>query len=137
MDNLDKVKLRKWIKHANEALADAKGNIVFVGESNESVLEINHDVRFIDISEYPLDSSNELAAFIQGLMGGNYDIETIYLDGLLNLYIMTPEEICDWLKKLEKISERREVNLKLVLVWMVKYLNASNLTCNTKNPFIL
>ncbi len=106
-------KTKEMIKHANEALADAKGNIVFVGESNESVLEINHDVRFIDISEYPLDSSNELAAFIQGLMGGNYDIETIYLDGLLNLYIMTPEEICDWLKKLEKISERREVNFEI------------------------
>ena len=108
-------KTKEMIAHANAALATAKGSVIFIGESDESVLEIKHEVRYVNISEYPIESSNEFVAFLYGLMGGNYDIETVYLDGVLNLYIMTPEEICSWLDKIKAISENRKVNFEISL----------------------
>jgi hypothetical protein len=101
------------IANSNEALAITKGNIVFIGESNESILELKHDIRYIDISEYPIDSSHSFIAFLYGLVGSNNDIEKIYLDGISNIYIMTPEEISSWLNKIKEISDRHEVNFEI------------------------
>jgi len=106
-------KTKDMIKNANDLLKTAKGDVVFIGESRESILEINHDIRFINISEYPLDSSNEFIAFLHGLLGSNYDIQRVFLDGILNVYIMTPEEICKWLEKLNGVSEHYKVNFEI------------------------
>ena len=106
-------KTKDMIADANKALSTAKGNIVFVGESKESMLEINHDIRYIDISDYPVDSSNTFIAFLYGLVGSNNDLETIYLDGILNVYIMTPEEICAWLDRVKELSEKHEVDFEI------------------------
>ena len=106
-------KTKEMIEHANNLLKEAKGDIVFIGESNECVLEINHDIRYINIAEYPLNSSNDFIAFLHGLLGSNYDLQRIYLDGILNLYIMTPEEICAWLDKINAISDKHTVNFEI------------------------
>ena len=106
-------KTKDMIKHANSALETAKGNIVFIGESKECILEINHDIRYINISEFPLDSSNEIIGFLHGMISSNYDIESIYIDGVLNVYIMTPEEICAWLDKIKVISDKHNIRFEI------------------------
>ena len=106
-------KTKDMIKHANSALETAKGNIVFIGESKECILEIKHDIRYINISEFPLDSSTEFIGFLSGLISCNYDIESIYIDGVLNVYIMTPEEICAWLDRIKLISENRNIKFEI------------------------
>ncbi|MCK8059192.1 MULTISPECIES: twitching motility protein PilT [unclassified Fusibacter] len=108
-------KTKEMIEHANSAITTAKGNILFIDESNESILEINHEIRYINISDYPVNSSTEFIAFLYGLMSSNYDIESIYLDGILNIYIMTPEEICVWLEKIKLLSEKHEVRFEISL----------------------
>jgi len=99
-------KTKEMIAHANTEIATAKGSVIFVAESNESVLEVNHDIRFINISEFPITSSNAFIAFLHGLMVSNHDIESIYLDGISNIFIMTPEEICKWLDEIKDMSDR-------------------------------
>jgi hypothetical protein len=106
-------KTKEMIAKANSTLSTSKGNIVFIGESNESILEIHHDIRFIDISEFPISSSDELIAFIHGSLSSNYDIETIFLDGIFNLFIMSPKELCTWLEKVESISEKHQVKFEI------------------------
>ena len=108
-------KTKEIIDHANEARQTAKGDIVFINESNECMLELNHDIRYINISEFPIQYSKEFIAFILGLLGSNYDIEKIYLDGILNVFLMTPEEICTWLDEIKKISDRFKVAFEITL----------------------
>jgi len=106
-------KTKDMIAKSNAAVANCKGNIVFIGESNESILEIHHDARYINISEFPINSSDELIAFLHGLISSNYDIECIYLDGVFNLFIMTPRELCEWLTKVEVLSEKHNVKFEI------------------------
>ena len=106
-------KTKDMIANANSSLDTAKGDIVFIGESNESILEVHHNIRFINISEFPVSSSTELLAFIHGLVSSNYDIETIFIDGVFNLFILTPEEICDWLEKAKAISEKHNIYFQI------------------------
>lgn len=106
-------KTKEMIKHANNAVSTAKGNIIFIDESDESILEIKHEIRYINISKYPINSSNEFIPFIYGLLGTDYDVETIYLDGILNVYIMTLKETCEWVEKIKAISDRHGVNFEI------------------------
>ncbi|MCT4631263.1 MAG: hypothetical protein N4A76_00830 [Firmicutes bacterium] len=106
-------KTKDMIEAANKSQATAKGSIVFVCESNESILELKHDIRYIDISEYPIESSNALIPFLYGLLGSNNDIEKIYLDGILNIYIMTAEEICSWLDRVKILSDNHKVDFEI------------------------
>lgn len=99
-------KTKEMIANANTEIATAKGSVIFVAESNESVLEVNHDIRFINIAEFPIASSNAFIAFLHGLMVSNHDIESIYLDGISNIFIMTPEEICKWLDAIKEMADR-------------------------------
>ncbi|MBN2897857.1 MAG: hypothetical protein JXO44_03685 [Clostridia bacterium] len=106
-------KTKEMIAHANKLLETAKGDVVFIGESNESILEINHNIRYIDISEYPLNATNEFNAFLHGLLGSNYDIQRVFLDGILNVFIMTPEEMATWLDEINGISDKYETNFEI------------------------
>lgn len=106
-------KTKDMIKHANSALETAKGNIVFIDESDEGILELNHDIRYINISEFPLDSSTEFIGFLHGLISSNYDIESIYIDGILNVYILTPEEICAWLDRVKVVSDKHNIKFEI------------------------
>lgn len=120
-------KTKDIIEHANESLKTAKGNIIFINESNESILELNHDIRYVNISEFPINSSTEFIAFLHGLVGSDYDIEKIYLDGILNLYPMTVEEICRWLESIELISKTHGISFEITLSY-----NASIPECFNK-----
>ncbi len=108
-------KTKEMIDHANAAVKISKGNIIFIGESDESILEIHHNIRYINISEFPINSSDEFVAFLHGLMSTNYDIESMYLDGILNIFILTPEEICEWLEKIKVIANRFNIHFEISL----------------------
>ncbi len=106
-------KTKDIIKHANNALSSAKGTILFINESDESILEINHSIRYINISDFPINSSNEIVPFLYGLLGTDNDIESIYLDGLFNLYIMTDEEACKLLEKIKILSAKHNIRFEI------------------------
>lgn len=106
-------KTKEFIEDANHYVKSAKGNIVFIDESDEGILELHHDIRYINISSYPIDSSQELIAFLYGLMSSNHDIELMYLDGIFNLYMMTDQEACAWLELIEKLSTEHQVAFKI------------------------
>lgn len=106
-------KTKDMIKNANSLLETAKGDIVFIGESSDSILEVKHDIRFVNIAEYPLNSTNEFNAFLHGLLGSNYDIQRVFLDGILNIFILTPEEMCKWLEEINDISTKYDTNFEI------------------------
>ena len=106
-------KTKEMIKHANNALSSAKGTILFINESNDSMLNIDHNIRYINISDYAIDSSNEILPFLYGLLATDHDIESIYLDGLFNLYIVSNEEACEWLDNLKTLSDRYKIKFEV------------------------
>lgn len=108
-------KTKEIIENANSTLAHSKGDLLFIDESKESILELNHKIRYIDVSEFPVNSSNEFIAFLLGIVGSNYDIEKIFIDGILNLYILTLEETLDWLEQIEAISEKHKIDFEITL----------------------
>lgn len=108
-------KTKDIIEHANQALQSAKGDILFIDESKEGLLELHHKIRYIDISEFPVNSSDEFIAFLCGIISTNYDIEKIFLDGVLNVYILTVEETLIWLRRMDALSEQHHIDFEITL----------------------
>ena len=74
-------KSKMMVDLANER-AESHNSVVFVDDSNDLMLKLKHEIRFTDITEYPVDGAQEFLAFICGMISQNYDIESIFIDGL-------------------------------------------------------
>jgi hypothetical protein len=75
-------KTKRMIDMANSQLNTAKGSIVFIDDDNRCILNLHHDIRYINAGEYEVTSSPMLYGFLCGILAEDFDIEQIYLDGL-------------------------------------------------------
>ncbi|MCA0385344.1 MAG: hypothetical protein LCH34_07050 [Firmicutes bacterium] len=97
-------KTKDIVKKANEELSGSKGNMIFIDDDNRAMYDLHHDIRFINLSEFPVNSACEFIGFICGLISNNYDIEKIYIDGILNTVKMTEEELTGFFAKIDDLS---------------------------------
>ena len=75
-------KSKMMVDLANEHAGNKKGDVVFIDDSNDLMLKLKHQIRFTDVSVYPVDGADQFFAFICGMISQNYDIESIFIDGL-------------------------------------------------------
>lgn len=107
-------KTKRIIQMANEASKDNKGNSVFIDDDNRYMFEIKRPVRFIDASEYKIDSAPMFLGFIAGLMANDYDLETLYIDGFLK--IVGSEQLDsfgDFFRRLDRLTSGLDVIISI------------------------
>lgn len=97
-------------KYMTEAICAAAqksaGNVVYITKDIESGWDIPHDVRVIDLAEFPqIDTYGELYAFVCGLLSGNYDITNVFIDGLYALCGKQEEELSIFLALISELSD--------------------------------
>ncbi len=73
------------IDMANDNVETAKGDIVFITDTDRYMYSLRYQVRIINASclkrgDDPIDEQ-ALIGFIKGVLAGNHDIETLYIDG--------------------------------------------------------
>lgn len=75
-------KSKMMVDYANEHADKRVGDVVFIDDSNDLMLKLKHEIRFTDVSIYPVHGAEQFFAFICGIISQNYDIESIFVDGL-------------------------------------------------------
>lgn len=108
-------KTKDIVKKANDELLASKGNTIFIDDDNRAMYDLHHDIRFINLSEFPIKSSCEFLGFICGLISNNYDIEKIYIDGIMNTVKMSEEEISSWFAKVDDLSTAFNIDFVITL----------------------
>jgi len=108
-------KTKDIVNKANVDLQAAKGNTIFIDDDNRAMYDLHHDIRFINLSEFPISSASEFFGFICGLISNNYDIEKIFIDGIMNTVKMTEEELTTWFIKAEDISSAFNIEFVITL----------------------
>lgn len=78
-------KTQKLITVANKELNNTNGLIVYIDKSDKHRLNIATQIRFINASEFSLGSADKFFGFICGLIAGNYDINRIFVDNIMNI----------------------------------------------------
>ncbi|MBP5773343.1 MAG: twitching motility protein PilT [Eubacterium sp.] len=103
-----KGKTKEMLTLAAQAVQDVDGSVVYIDKSDQHMYELNNQIRLIDISEYPVNSSDSFLGFVSGLLAGNHDIEMVFIDSLLKLSALTASEIATIVDKLDALSNTVE-----------------------------
>lgn len=78
-------KSKQVVDMANKLVNEAEGDIVFIDDDNRYMLDLRHEIRFVNSSEYNVDGVNKFYGFVCGMISQDFDISHIFIDGLKNM----------------------------------------------------
>ena len=95
---------------ANEKVKTSNGNVVLIKKSHRDTYSVDFNVRAICMDDYKdIETLEELVGFLYGMVAGNHDIDTIFIDGALKQADITLNSLPDFLQKLDKISATNNI----------------------------
>jgi hypothetical protein len=119
-------KTKAMIDMINESVEKTEGSIVCIEKGMKSTYNIKSSVRLIDVDDYAIRGYTMFYGFLMGVLAGNYDIEEVYIDGILKI---GDQDIVGLGKLLDQFSEIAKENLKVVVTVST---DLSNLTDGVK-----
>ena len=57
-------KTKKMLDYVHEAIKTATGNLVYLDKSSRNIHELDNKVRLINVSEYPIQNTDQFIGFI-------------------------------------------------------------------------
>ncbi len=75
-------KSKKLLDMANAEVEGAHGNIVYLDDNNRCMYDLKHEIRFINTADYNINNSDKLYGFVCGILSRDFDITSVYIDGL-------------------------------------------------------
>ena len=78
-------KTKQILNLANDACLSAKGSIVFIDYDNSYMYDVSNKIRYINATDYGIRSPKMLFGFICGIAAMDFDLEKIYIDGLIKI----------------------------------------------------
>ena len=105
-----KGKTTEILSKANEEIKTASGSIVFIDRNSAHMYELSNKIRLLDMSRYPITSSDEFIGFISGIISQDHDLQSMYLDGFLKCARLEGSDITDTILKLDKVSSMFNIN---------------------------
>ena len=106
-------KTKKMLEHVHNILASTDGNVVYLDKSTQNMHELDNRVRLINVTEYPIQNTDQFIGFVCGICSQDYDLQEIYLDGFLKIAKLEGQDISSTLSQLNQISEQVHVNMVL------------------------
>ena len=95
-------KSKKLLDLANAEVARATGNLVYLDDDNRCMYDLQHEIRFINTSDYGIDNMDQLYGFVCGILSGDFDISAIFIDGLKKMIKKHDGDLEALLKKLDE-----------------------------------
>ena len=106
-------KTKRIIDAANNAVAIAKGHLIFITDTKRYMYDLKREIRFIDCSDYAIAGEDALCGFVMGAIAGNYDNEYIYIDGIARIAGKGVGEMATFFYMMEKVAEMRSLEITI------------------------
>ena len=104
-------KTKRIIDAANEAVAVAKGNLIFITDTKRYMYDLKREIRFIDTSDYSIAGEDALCGFIKGVVAGGCDNEYVYVDGIARIAGKAIRDMAQFFYMMEKVAQMRDLKL--------------------------
>lgn len=108
-------KTKILIDTVNKLAHEAKGAVVFIDDSTQLMYDLKHEVRFVNVSDFPFLGSEGFFGFICGILSQNYDIEGIFIDGLNYITKQKAAELEPFYKNLQNVSEKVKIDFYITM----------------------
>ncbi|MEN1759559.1 MULTISPECIES: hypothetical protein [Anoxynatronum] len=110
-------KTKKLVHMANESVKRAKGHVVFIDTDHSKMFQVDYRARFMHLSEYQLADEMEFFGFLCGVIASNYDIEHVYVDGLMKLSRDGLESLEPFFNRLNQIEMKYNISFVFGISW--------------------
>lgn len=98
-------KTKILIEKITEAANTATGAVVCVERGMKLTYDIPHKVRLVDAEEYGINSFDAFYGFVTGMLAGNYDIQQVFVDGILKMGGRDYDALGAMLEKLAMVAK--------------------------------
>ena len=105
-------KTKKLLDLCNEAVAQSKGNVVFIEKDTTLTYNLSHKVRLVAADEYAVRGFEGFYGYIAGMCAGNYDITDIFVDSTLKISGGV-DGMLEFVENLKALSEMANTNVVL------------------------
>ncbi|MBO4872389.1 MAG: twitching motility protein PilT [Lachnospiraceae bacterium] len=110
--NKGKGKTKHLLAMANSAMNEAHGTVVYLDKNSKHMFELNRNIRLINVSEYPVNSTEAFLGFLCGILSQDHDLEVVFLDSFLTLTdVQSAEDLAEIVKDIDIISEKFGVKM--------------------------
>ena len=106
-------KTKRIIDMANESVNEQHGNTIFIDDNNRYVYDIKHQIRFIDASEYSIDSPKMFYGFLCGLAAQDFDLDLVFIDGFLKIVKYDLDKLEELFEHMEQLSAKHGIRFVL------------------------
>ena len=112
-------KTKQIIDMANANVDTAKGDIVFLTDTDRYMYSIRYQVRIVNAKclkrgDAPI-SEEALIGFIKGVLAGNHDIETLYIDGAHRIMQKSVADMKDFFDDMFALAQDSETKIVLTV----------------------
>ena len=109
-------KTKQMIDMANDKVAASNGHIIFINKNHRYNYELNHELRVISTEDYEdLTNIDEYIGFVFGIISSDYDIETIFVDGILKHDDVALGDMPEFIGRLKGIAAKYEIEIVVSL----------------------
>lgn len=102
-------KTKALINMANDRVVNTKGHVVYIDDDKRHLFDLDRNIRFIATDAYKLKDYNCLYGFLCGIISEDYDVDTIYIDGLFNIVRGDIKDAAHLFFDLEKMSQEYNI----------------------------
>lgn len=107
-------KTKILIDLANESVSTSDGDVIYIDDDKRHIYDLNHKIRFVEVSEFPLANYRELIGFIYGIFSQNSDITKVFVDGIFKIVqSLGNEDLIKLVARLDSMSKAYNVDFVL------------------------
>lgn len=107
-------KTKILIDLANESVSTSDGDVIYIDDDKRHIYDLNHKIRFVEVSEFPLANYRELIGFIYGIFSQNSDITKVFVDGIFKIVqSLGDEDLIKLVTRLDSMSKAYNVDFIL------------------------
>lgn len=108
-------KTSRIIEKANADVKTAKGDCIFINDTDRYMYDVDRGVRLIDVTEYPVAGEEALLAFICGLAASRNDLTNLYIDGASRIAGCGPENMKKFYEELGKLADKLSLSVTVTV----------------------
>jgi hypothetical protein len=106
-------KTKRMVGMANAIVQNALGKVVFVDDTSGRMFDLKHSIRLVDAKEYDIANQEQFFGFVAGIIAGDFDIHTVFVDHFLRIVKDSPSQLIPLLQDLDAMTNRHDVRLIL------------------------
>ncbi len=99
-------KTTRIIEKANADVKSAKGDCVYVSDTERYMYDVDRNVKFVNLEEYGIKDAASLEAFICGVIAGRSDLTNLYIDGVSRITGLAPKDLSGFYTRIADLAEK-------------------------------